>query len=175
MIKQFKIVVFIIVMFSSNSGLATENLKKHGGPTSNPENEAKDLAYDSFRKILVNSIIKNMERDYKGAIADPGELILLLGEMKTEESKKILLELIEVYIGSATGEDLGHVITKQGKNIEANLKAMLKSPILCILKKFEEGISNKISLECSEKQERDNRIKYYLNLIKKGEIIEVTP
>lgn len=165
MTKQFKITALIILLFSSDLSLATED----------SERIAKDLAYDSFRKVLVNSIIKNKERNYKGAIADPGGLILLLGEMKTEESKEILLELIEIYLGSATSEDLDHVITKQGKDIEANLKALLKSPVLCTLKKFEKGISDKVSLECNKKQERDNRIKNYLKLIKMGEIVEVIP
>ncbi len=165
MTKQFKIFVLLILLFSSDLGLAAEN----------PEKITKDFAYNSFRKVLVNSIVKNLEHDYKEAIADPGGLILLLGEMKTEEATTILLELIEVYIGSATGEDLSHVITKQGKVIETKLKALLKSPVLCTLKKFEEGISNKFSLNCLEKKERDDQINYYLNLIKNGKIIEVIP
>jgi len=165
MTKQFKVIAFIILLFFPDLGLSTEN----------PERIAKDLAYDSFRKVLVNSIIKSRERDYKGAIADPGGLILLLGEMKTEESREILLELIEVYVGSATSEDLDHVITKQGKDIEANLQALLKSPVLCVLKKFEEAILDKVSLECSERTERDTRIKHYLKLIKMGEVVEIIP
>ena len=114
-----------------------------------------------------------LSKDPNVAVADPGGLILLLGEIDSEEARSILIGLTEVYIGSATSEALTFSAIKQGKAIEDDLMRLLSQPISCgILNDNLLPPMNYKYIQCLDKTERDRRIKKFLKYISEGREVE---
>jgi len=136
------------------------------------EKETRDFAYFTLRKILIHSLDKELSGADEEAVVSPDGLIVLLADMDSDEARGILLELVEVYVGSATGEAVTYAVVKQGKSIRDDLKSLRSKPVTCSLLA---NIKNHPVLKCLSRQERDSRISRYIGFINSGEIIQYVP
>ena len=153
-------VIFVVLIINPLYGASMQN------------QELVDFAYISFANSLLFSIEKTLAGEDKSAAADPGGMILLLGEIDSDHARELLIDLLDLYIGSATSEALYYSIVKHGKTIERQLLLKLESPISGRLIKMGKEKGYKIDLLSTN--ERNERIKWLLDIIGSGKKLDYT-
>jgi len=139
--------IFIILMVMVPTGLlASED---------SPERE---FAYDSQSLAILKGFEKesnNKQTDYSAS-----GLIILLSELSTEKSRMLLVELLDVYVGSANAEALDFAIVKQGEAIMPLLQKINEKAVECKLLK-----ERKFCLSCVTLDNRNKRLKSLIDMI----------
>jgi len=160
------IIIFIFLFLVMETTYGTENEKIE----SESEKATQEFAYFTLKKMMLHSLDKTINREYEAAIIDPSGLIVLLADLDNDDARSLLLQILEVYVGSATGEALSYAIVKQGKKIKNDLEVLLNQPVRCdFLKNNTYKAGN---LRCLSKETRDRNIRRLLNLIERGKRIE---
>ena len=131
------------------------------------------FAYSSLKQALIHSLDVTMTGNSEDAITNPNGLITLLGHTDSEEARELLLELVEVHIGEAHGEALTYAILKQGNAMGYALKSLMNKSCECALIKKGSYSKTINRIRCITKKTRNMRIKFYLEMIEKGETIEL--
>ncbi len=129
----------------------------------NNTDEAMEFAYESIGQ----SIISLIEMPEEKRFADPDGLIILLGEIDSDEARNLLIELLGIYIGESHGEALNYAIQRQGKKIQKALEANINSYKGCFIRtRF------KTNLECLEEESIKEISKNLLLSISQGKLPE---
>jgi hypothetical protein len=137
------------------------------------DNPARKFAYKSLKQALIHSLDVTMTGNTEDAITNPNGLIVLLGHTDTEEARDLLLELVEIHIGEAHGEALTYAILKQGNAMRYALKSVMDKSCECALIKKGSYAKSINRIRCITKKTRNMRIKFYLEMIDKGETTEL--
>lgn len=131
------------------------------------------FAYRSFKKALIHSLDTTMAGNAEDAITNPNGLIVLLGHTDSGEARDLLLELVEVHLSEIHGEALTYAILKQGNAMRYPLTSLMGKPCECALIKKGAYAKTINRIRCITKKTRNMRIKVYLEMIDKGETIEL--
>ena len=126
--------------------------------------EANDENTINYGYLSLKSAILNSIKDPSIPI-DTSGLIVLLGDIDTDNSRQLLSRLTNYYLGSATTEALAYSIVKQGKKILGQLKEKVKNPDSCVVKQHQS------TYRCLTLEERNRLIKKYIKLIESGHTI----
>lgn len=160
-----KILLLVITLLLTQSGLAQSQYVYS-------EEEVRQFAYDSFQRVLVNSLEKNLAKKYEEQVANPSGLIIFLAEIDNDKARQLLLQLVEVYVGESTGEAVTYAILQQGKKIRPGLVDLLRLPVSCSLINKEEFKGKVSHLKCFTMDERNEFIREYIKDIDNGVKIE---
>jgi len=139
---------------------------------SSSDTKVKEFAYDSLRLAILGTLDKCLSGKQDQMVADPGGLIVLLGEIDSDPARHLLLQLLDIQIGEANSEALSYAVVKQGKKILPDLKRLLSDPINCSIlnnKNFKQT-SNK--LQCLTVDTRNRRINWLIDIINTGKTLE---
>lgn len=136
-----------------------------------------DYAYKSLRQAILSSINNKMAAETKGLKEltgyDGDGLILLLGEIADDDAQYILLSLLDVYLGSSSGEALTYVITKQGEKIATKLRMTKEKKVGIIFGSELNSIKEKFNyLRFMNIADRNRKIDRILDLIGRGIIVK---
>jgi len=129
------------------------------------ETTTNEIAIKSLERILIHSLRKTRDNQYKEAITDPDGLLLLLGTIDNSSARRLLLDLLELYFGSATGEALSHAVLIQGKKIRNDLLKLKSSPVRCDLLKEYPSEKHIDPISCLDAKSRDSRVQRLIDLI----------
>jgi hypothetical protein len=129
----------------------------------NSTEEVTSFAYES----LGQSIISSLEMSEDERFADADGLIILLGEIDSDEARNLLIEFLGLYIGESHGEALSYAIERQGKKIQKALEININPYKGCVIKsKF------KTNLACLEEGSVKEKSKDLLLSISQGGLPE---
>ena len=126
-----------------------------------PHAEASDA---EWRKALVASSIKSsveLHLKHHEHNAIPG-LLHALATQKNPQSDKALSELVNYYLGESSGEELEALIVNRGAPIVRNLEAQIDSA--CLKAEY-----------CLQPDQRNERVRRLLELIRAGTNLELVP
>ena len=137
------------------------------------DKSTREFGYLSLKQAIIYSLDMHLGGYPEDAIANPNGLIALLGLTDSNEARELLLELVEVNISEIHGKALTYAILKQGSAIRYELKSLMDKPIECAL--IKKGAHSKTinKIRCITKKTRNRRIKFYLEMIDKGETTEL--
>jgi hypothetical protein len=88
-------------------------------------------------------------------------LIIALGLLRSPEADRALVELSDYYLGESVGEDTNSVITYRGRPILALLKRHFAAEPHC-----------QPSARCLTREERDGRLRFWIDELEHGRKIE---
>ena len=125
-----------------------------------------DTQIPDWQSHVIASSIKEsiLNMTARGETDEVSGLLQALGLLKTSNTDRVLVELSDYYFGEAIGEDMNSVITYRGQEILPFLHSYLGNTISCVP-----------NVHCLTQEERDDRIKIWIDLIEKGEKVEFVP
>lgn len=144
-----KIIIILLFMITSVCCNSAEIKSNH---------ELVTYGYFSLESVILNSI------QDEAVSVDISGLIVLLGNVDTDESRNLLIKLSNYYFGSAISEALLYSITKHGTKILNKLRDEINTPVNC---------TSKIKgNDCLNNTERGQLIESYIKLIESGDKID---
>lgn len=149
------VLLVILIIFTNQAYCSTQK-------------EVTDFAYES----LVFALLVSIYGEPQMRCVDPPGLIILLGEIDTEEARSTLCKLLELYIGSANGEALTYAVVRQGPKILDDLHRLSSEPAERSLKFRYYILPKSVQIKYLSDEERNRTIKWLIEIIESGKSIE---
>ena len=133
------------------------------------------FAFDSARRAVIHSAAKVLGGRHADADADPGGLVLLLGEIDREEARLLLTQFTDVYLGEAQEGALSYAVARQGRRMEKHLLEIQRTGGKCRVLRDAQIDDARRRQMCLSPTARLSRISSLLALIRSGRLPSYVP